>query len=905
MQSGTSTGHIRAHIGLLLVLILLFQATPEARASSNSHGSISGRITDTESGEGVAYAQVVLPGTTRGVMANEDGTFVLRDIPPGAYELKIMMIGYHEHTEDQVVVGPGQHIRIDIAIEPALVDIGIPEVVVTAPAYKDYMNTRSETIHKVKASDMTSIAADQVEEVLALKPGVLARAGQLFVRGSRADAVLVMVDGIPVRDPLAGQRFTPLMLALESAEIVLGGLEAQYGNAKAGIINYETREGQDTFEAEVRYLSDRVGEKYAFDNLDRLFVGLGGPSPVENLTYYVSAEGSRMDDYPRTSERRPHHRVLNLISLGDRKTNSLKVHGKLAYRPFPHLKTTLEAIHDRTQRDEYHHMWSWEGYVETYLDTTRTGRVDQFHGRVWSTPLDSTYVYYNAAEHTPDIEEEFNQLKLVLNHALGESVLYSLKLSRYSFSLDQRVQDKEPWEYLGSSDYDFWYNHRDGTSSPFFVIAGDYPLLSTRETTVYTSKFDITHTRGDHRIQTGFEIDYNDMRFFRVERPYRQSLDGQIGSPNTRYHYYSPEGSIYIQDQWNHEGMVLNLGVRFDALSVGNQIPISEVRNRWKTQLSPRLGVAYPISERDVFSFHYGRFCQFPERQYVFDNQRVYENRVQGNRNLEHETSTTYQAGVQHLFSTVLYGQLSVYYKDIFGLITAEEIPDPTGPRSIVTYVNKDYASSRGFELSLIRSFRNGFRGELSYTYGVATGVASDPKAAVSQDFIYLPVTEQPLSWDVRHQLSAHLFVANPGNWGVDMVWSFLSGLPYTPVQRHTRELRPQAVNSKRLPSTAQLNINAEKYFGLWGQRAKVFVTALNVLDTKNIETLAPVEEMLQAPSSQGHDYEIYYSETGRAGGAYLGDDVTGDGIVDWVPLHDPLVFAQPRTVRLGIGLRF
>jgi hypothetical protein len=55
---------------------------------------------------------------------------------------------------------------------------------------------------------------------------------------------------------------------------------------------------------------------------------------------------------------------------------------------------------------------------------------------------------------------------------------------------------------------------------------------------------------------------------------------------------------------------------------------------------------------------------------------------------------------------------------------------------------------------------------------------------------------------------------------------------------------------------------------------------------------------------SGGDDYAIYYTETGRAGGAYL-QDTNGDHVLDWVPLHDPRVFEEGRNVRLGLAMRF
>ncbi len=49
----------------------------------------------------------------------------------------------------------------------------------------------------------------------------------------------------------------------------------------------------------------------------------------------------------------------------------------------------------------------------------------------------------------------------------------------------------------------------------------------------------------------------------------------------------------------------------------------------------------------------------------------------------------------------------------------------------------------------------------------------------------------------------------------------------------------------------------------------------------------------------------MFYSETGRAGGAYLSDDLNEDGVQDWVPLNDPRVFQEGRNIRVGIGVSF
>ncbi len=88
--------------------------------------------------------------------------------------------------------------------------------------------------------------------------------------------------------------------------------------------------------------------------------------------------------------------------------------------------------------------------------------------------------------------------------------------------------------------------------------------------------------------------------------------------------------------------------------------------------MSPRVGIAYPISDRDVMSFHYGRLFQVPDRLYLYQGRNI-SAEARGNPNLEPQTTISYQLGVQHLFSKEIYGQFGVYFNDIYGLLTTVE----------------------------------------------------------------------------------------------------------------------------------------------------------------------------------------------------------------------------------------
>jgi len=260
---------------------------------------------------------------------------------------------------------------------------------------------------------------------------------------------------------------------------------------------------------------------------------------------------------------------------------------------------------------------------------------------------------------------------------------------------------------------------------------------------------------------------------------------------------------------------------------------------------------------------------------------------------------------VQHLFSRDLSGQFSVFFKDIYGLITTRQ--NPLDPDQTTYFDNGDYASARGFEASFIKSFSHKFSAEINYTYQIATGVASDPNQAL-QFFnggrLYLPISEQPLRWDQRTTLSVQGTIRDPGKWGLRMLWVYGSGFPFTPTFRNDRRPDPKLEFSRRQPANSNLTLDGDKYYRIWGQNVTVFVDARNVLGVRNINAIQQSTFPNPHINNNGNDYLIYYTETGRAGGAYS-KDLNGDGTPDWVPVNDPRVFQEGRNVRMGVSVAF
>ncbi len=894
-------------IALVAVACAQFLVAPSAFAQA--FGIVKGRVVD---GRAPAPdAQITLVGTGRGGVVDEQGYFTIPNVPLGTHPLRVQRFGREARTLT-VTVRPGVNELGTIALgaEAAIRETPI----VTVYGKRPIDPTSSSSKHTIGHDKLGDLPIDGLAEAIALTTGVVSVGGVLHVRGGRAGEVKQHVDGIAVANPLFGQGPVIANLSVASADVITGGLNAELGDALSGVVRITTREGGDRFAGELQWHSDRYGENTkTFNNYDRFTFALGGPAPVKNLTWFLTYEGVWSDTDLDAGLTRPAHTVFDFLRFGSRQSNAINTNAKLAWRPGGErsgAKLTVEAIRNRAIQTPYNHMWSRRGFVQvtSVADTSadgRIGNVDRYGP--WSFfAEDSTYRPLNLADRVPATDNRFAQLKAVWTHAPTDRDVYAVRLSRFGFDAEQSVQGKEPWEYDIQSP-EFWTGNLE--ADPFFVTHGDFPRFSRQSTTTWTAKGDWTTARfRGHTVKAGLEAVYNAVSLLAMQNP-NQEADGLPGLNRSDFTNYNPEGSAFLQDRWEYEGLVLNAGMRWDVFTPGPQIADEDLPlGRYKQQVSPRLGVAYPISERDVLSFHYGWTFQTPQRSFVFENRGSQSNvAIRGNPDLEPETNIAYQAALQHLFSKDVSGQFAVFFKDIFGLISSRQEVDEATGLQVPVFVNRDYASARGFEASLTKRFNQRFSAEMNYTYSIASGVASDPNTGLqfaNGNLLYLPIAEQALACDHRHTLNANLVLREPGKWGTAFLLTYGSGLPYTPTFRNDRRPDPAWRNTRRMPGHSALSIVADKYFRLWSQDVTFFVDARNVLDARSIVNLSPDNTQNPFINLVGDDYAIYYTETGRAGGAYL-RDVDGDRAEDWVAVNDPRVTGEGRNVRIGLGVTF
>jgi hypothetical protein len=492
-------------------------------------------------------------------------------------------------------------------------------------------------------------AINTTAEAIATQAGVAQLGDQLFVRGGRATEVKTVVDGMPVSDSFAGSSGTgTLDIALTSQEginLITGGFDAEYGNAQSGIVEIATKEGGDRYEGQLKFLTDDFGAPdRTYFNYDNIAFGLGGPVPFagDAWSFYASGEGVFQDTYLKTLEQRPARRLYfndtQIASFRDRQEHAMRGQAKLTYRLPGAKKLSAEYLFSTTNNDWYHHSFSRVGYWS------------EAEQQWWFMPLPdrpdgtSSYTYYNGPAHVSARKSENDQYKMVYTHPLSNDSYLKFRGSLFRTVYNEKVGGKRPEQYVSFTGND---QERD-PANLFYAITGDYPIWEERQSDQWTLRGDYQNKLkgGTHELKSGFTLDYYDLNKDSRQYPTEARPFGNF--PNI-YTENAFGGMMYVQDRLRYKrSMVLNAGLRFDffdpgvdAVRVSNQRVLALQKptsglsflERWKAQISPRVGMSYPISDKDVLHFHYGRFFQLPDLEFLYDfaNNATAGNQLVGN----------------------------------------------------------------------------------------------------------------------------------------------------------------------------------------------------------------------------------------------------------------------------------
>ena len=267
-----------AGLALLAALALVLPATGSA---TQWPGELSGRIVDSLTRTPLGGVEVLVdPGAWR-ASTDASGGFRLRGLEPGFYRVSACRLGYGRTYRD-VEVQNGRVARVTVELTPvALEVVGITATVAAAGGV---------VLHRAA---IVGSGARTAGDALRAVPGIViqerSRGGpqSVSMRGSNPDAVLVLLDGVPLNDPITGEADLSTVPArsLTRATVLPGALSARFGpRAAAGVILLESSVDSDPWE-----VSTWAGA------LGQLGLGVGGGRALWNGRWNGRVEGRGLD----------------------------------------------------------------------------------------------------------------------------------------------------------------------------------------------------------------------------------------------------------------------------------------------------------------------------------------------------------------------------------------------------------------------------------------------------------------------------------------------------------------------------------------------------------------------------------------------------------------------------------
>lgn len=916
-------------VWFLLMLIVSFNFM-----CGQTTGKISGKIIDKQNNEALIGANVLLIGTKLGAAADIEGNYYIINVPPGTYTVKISMVGYRSVVYKDIVVSVNRTTTINAELENE--NVNMQEVVVTVQAVNEKKDMTS-SVKNVSGENIKTLPVENLNDVIGLQAGVV----QGHFRGGRNTEVSYMVDGVSVTDGYSRDNYKVAIEteAVQDMEVITGTFNAEYGRAMSGIVNIVTKEGSNEFHGSV---SSNFSNYFTAHS--NVFYGLKAKDVTRNSDYKIQLEGPILKDditFFTNFRYQDDKGYLNGIRRFNVNDFTDFTHPNINNGTSTPWDATLNGntYYSEHSGDESYVPMAWSKEYSFLGKLTFKLISDLKFSVMYSKNYnerqsfgggDYSYKYKPDGRRTYYDRSDFYLFQL--NHVLSNSMFHDIKLS-YKHSLTDNFLYKDPFDTRYVAD-----NYR--TSGGGFITGGQDKGYSGVELNDINIKYDLTwQLNTHHSIKTG--IDFTKHQLTKTTVIVR---DAKYGTAKQNEFYYDPvtqrivfnpyepeilgeavtsdnytknpnELSAYLQDKMEYEDLVINFGIRYDYFNSntvyptqlrnpGNQLSYLENPERMsqyptaktQAQFSPRFGLSYTLGSSAVLHFSYGHFFQMPALYSLYQNSRFmvpsgnFETII-GNPNLKPEKTVQYEMGLWQELQKNLGLEVSVFYRDIYDLLTATVITTYNQVK-YGYYNNKDYGNVKGMELKLDYSAKP-FSLFVNYTLQYTRGIADNPsstytRAGQNMDEISKLIA---LEWDQRHTLNVSAGYEQE-NYGLNLIGSFNSGIAYTykPISESPLSKQTLFPNNQHRPATFDISLKSHYDLEVMDKiKVRLFLSVYNLLDRLN---------ELRVNDATGRAYTTILTESEKSTFKSNYNDV-------YDASHDPSMYSAPREIKFGIGIAF
>jgi len=595
--------------------------------------------------------------------SNEAGEFAVAVPEEGTYSVSAVLETYRS---EYIIVKIGTEAPAPVKLTLSLTQEISLEVRSPLPPIQYKASSETYSISRKEIEQLPRGNNNELHDVLLTVPSAAyGSQKQIHIRQDHAN-LQFRIDGVPIPDTVStafSDVITPR--AWERADIILGGMDAQYGNKATAILDITTKSGTKPGFGSVQMFggsNHTVNPSFEY-----------GGKVGEKFRYYVlnSHVATNRGIEPPTLGSTPHH---------DQSERN---------------QTFLRGDYQEDNRNNF--TWLFLNSVGKYqiptrgagaVNTTIRDLIRNQYGSTW-TPVKSEFVDEN--------QKEDNQYAhMVWRHDANASNSFSLagyfRRTRASFKTDIL----NALAYTEDAEEPFSASHQDRLAHSAGI------------------RFDHTYTPTQrHLIKAGFQVDRT--QAVSKTRLFTFAADGDepTGNVITRSADNRLIGwrqEFWLQDQWSPtEQWTFNLGVRGDAVQF----------QRNEGQVSPRIGATYKANEANVFHVFYGRLFTPPNLENISFTKLNTAGTKAAPENTTNNTAAAERAhyvevGSYHALSRYATVELTGYYKQANNLSDAGQF----GTTPMMNY----FAFKRGWQRGIDGALKLQLNDDLTARGNVAWG---------------------------------------------------------------------------------------------------------------------------------------------------------------------------------------
>ncbi|HEU4506815.1 MAG TPA: TonB-dependent receptor [Pyrinomonadaceae bacterium] len=593
----------------ILACLALFSLTTYAQQAGTA--TLTGTITDPNAAAvaGVSVtATHIATGATRDTVTNDDGLYVLSNMYPGDYQLKVTAKGFvTKVSEKPVSLKVGQAVTVNVQLEIGAIET----TVVDLQGGVELIDNSDSLVHGIVDSrEVQSLPLNgrNFLELALLIPGnapapnfdptktntvVISSAGQLGRGGN------VTIDGVDTNDDVVGGAVQNISQdAIAEFQIATNRYSAQLGRSGSSVINIITKSGSNELHGSASFFFrdsalqalpatfDRsLDESPPFDRQQYSFA-IGGPIKKERAWFFGSFENRNQD---------------GVVLVGTRDLASSTIRRDFAPSPLDDFMTTNRIDFYPSHKNQFSFRYSFQR-EEGITASTLVRSIGSASQRQSS----ENKVHSFGANHTLFISpREVNNFNFTFSDFINETVPVAPGPQLTFPSIQDGASFRVPQQTK---------QRRFQFSDTFTMVRGNHTLYFGGEIQRVLSDLDLdVFQQGRIELIEDFPdfdrdgnglVNDNDLLFAVTLRSGFPERSLVLPDANNTYF------AAFIQDDWRvHPRFTLNIGLRYeldtDVKNVSRTDELNPLilpflngeRSRDKNNFAPRIGLNYSTAD--------------------------------------------------------------------------------------------------------------------------------------------------------------------------------------------------------------------------------------------------------------------------------------------------------------------